>query len=170
MQIKLNRKQLFLISLGLVTLSILLFRIDYLIGGKFTSGEVIDIKIWTSGSSRYPGTYSAPIVRFNTDSAVITFQGETNVSASVGEKVSVIYQPNDSEKNLVFSFFGFWFTPILWHIIPYILLIGPAIFSFVKKDDQILIAFERRPKFIKVKGPLANEDSKKVDGADKLID
>lgn len=159
---------MFLISLGVVALSVFLFRVNYLIGGKVTTGEVIDLKLWTSGSSRYPGTYSAPIIRFNTDSCVITFQGETNASASVGEKVTVIYQPNDSEKNLVFSFFGFWFTPILWHTFPYVVFIIPAIFSFIKKDDQIIIALERRPKFSKVKDPLSNEKSKRVDGMNKL--
>jgi len=170
MKLKLTRKHLFLISLVVVFLSILMFRIDYLIEGKTTTGEVIKIKTWATGSRRFGGTYSAPVVTFNSDQYTITFQGETNMSATIGEKVNVIYQPNNSEKVLIYSFIGFWLTPILWHIIPYILLIGPAIFSFVKKNDQIIIVLERKPKLFKIKGRSGgDEGSKKINTTDNAV-
>jgi len=137
--IKLNRKNIFII--GLVTIALFLFinRLDYIFNSNISSGQVIDIKTWFT-RGKYGGSYSVPIIVFYTDTLKITFQGVTNMDLKIGESVDVIYKTSKPTDAKVYSFIGFWFLPVFYCIIPFMLL-NAIVFSFLSVRDRITIDF-----------------------------
>lgn len=134
MAIKLNRNKLFLIGLGIIFVFLLLNRIDYIFGSATTVGKVIYVKNWTYRSSRF----TAPMVQFQTETQEITFQGETNMNLKNGETVDVIYKTNNPTNAEVYSFVGFWLSPLLYCILPLIFLVA-IIFSFLTDSDVFVV-------------------------------
>jgi hypothetical protein len=133
MTIKLNRNKLFLIGVGIVFIYVLLNRVDYIFGSNITTGEIVRIRSWSGNRS----SYTAPIVKFSTETNEITFQGTTNMDASEGETVDVIYKANDPTNAEIYSFVGFWLSPLIYCILPLILLTA-ASFSFLTASDMLI--------------------------------
>ncbi len=124
---------------------LVLNRVDYMIGSETTTGNVIRIKKWYSR-----GSYSAPVINFKTELYNVTFQGETNMDVEVGDKVKVIYKteyPSDAE---VFSFVGFWLAPLLYCLVP-LMVLAAAVFTFLEKNTSYNIYVGRGMKFSKSK-------------------
>lgn len=143
MNFSLNRKHLVLLSLDVVIIGLFLFRMNYLLGGSKTNGVVVDIVSWSSGGYRNRGTYTAPIIRFNVNNLEYTFQGETNINLNQGDKIQIIYEDKNPNKASIYTFFGFWFVPILISAIGYLVFILPLIFSFINKNEVLFISLDK---------------------------
>jgi len=143
MIIKLTRIQVFYTSLAMMLLGLLIYKLIFIIGSVTTTGEVVKIKSWSTGG-RYPGTYRAPIVKFNTDKYEVTFQGETNMDIKYGDKVTVIYKTDEPTDAFIYSFVGFWLISLMYCSIFYLLLIATAIFSYLKKGESLLIHISKK--------------------------
>ncbi len=139
MTVELNRNKLFLIGVGIVFLYLLLNRVDYIFGSNTTKGEVVRIRSWTGRRS----SYTAPIVKFSTETDNITFQGTTNMDATVGEMVDVIYKVDDPTNAEIYSFIGFWLSPLIYCILPLILLTAAA-FSFLTASDILIFTIGKK--------------------------
>jgi hypothetical protein len=83
------------------------------------SGVVVE-NIWTTGATRQDGCY-CPRIRFQTtDGHEIDFvsdSGNNPASYSVGESVSLLYDPQHPEKASINSFTSLWLLPILLGIL-----------------------------------------------------
>lgn len=156
MIIKLTRIQVFYTSLGIMLLGLLIYKLSFIIGSETTTGEVVGIKSWST-RGRYPGSYSAPIVKFNTETNEMTFQGETNMDIKYGDKVTVIYKTDEPTDAFIFSFVGFWLISLMYCSIFYLLLIGSAIFSYLKKDESLEINISKKMKLHKTKNHFINQ-------------
>ena len=143
MTISLNRKHLVLLSLDVVIIGLFLFRMNYLLGGSKTNGVVVDVVSWSNGSYRNRGTYTAPIIKFSVKKLEYTFQGGTNIDLHPGAKIQVIYEDKNPNNASVYTFFGFWFVPILCSAISYFVFILPLIFSFINKNEVLFINFDK---------------------------
>jgi len=132
MILRFSRLKIYSFSIGLVFFLILLDRVEYILSSKAANGRVIEIKKWST-QGKYGGRYTAPIIKFSTDDYIITFQGVTNMEAYVGEKVNVLYNPSNQVEASVFNFIGFWLTPLIFLLIP-IMIITAFVFSFFKKN------------------------------------
>jgi hypothetical protein len=139
MTITLNRNKVFFIGLGIIFIFLLLNRIDYIIGSTTTTGKVQYVRHWTSRSSRY----TAPVIEFQTEDYEIKFQGETNMPLHAGETVNVIYKIKDPTNAEVYSFIGFWLSPLLYCILPLIFLVAIT-FSFLTHSDVFVVNIGKR--------------------------
>lgn len=156
MVIKLTRIQVFYTSLGIMLLGLLIYKLSFIIGSETTTGEVVGVKSWST-RGRYPGTYTAPIVKFSTETHEVTFQGETNMDIKYGDKATVIYKTDEPTDAFIFSFVGFWLISLMYCSIFYLLLIATAIFSYLKKDESLEINISKKMKIHKTKNHLLNQ-------------
>ena len=83
------------------------------------------------------GFFTAPVVQFVKGNKVVTFQGETNTSYHKGQSVTVIYNKENINTAKIYSFTGFWLTPLLFCLLPFLLLTA-IVFSFFKQDAIIV--------------------------------
>jgi hypothetical protein len=143
MIIELNRNKVFYIGLSVIALFLLLNRLEYYFKSDITSGQVIKI------NNPY-GRYSAPVIRFSTEKYVVTFEGVKNMDLKRGEQVKVIYNIKNPEEAEVYSFVGFVLTPLLYCIVPVILLFS-AVFSFFSPTQMIAINSNKLFKNEKIK-------------------
>jgi hypothetical protein len=150
MTLSLNRKHLVLLSLDIIIIILFLYRMNYIIGGSKTNGDVVDFVSWSSGGYRSKGSYSAPIIQFTVNNIPYKFQGETNLDLQVGDTTPVIYEDSNPNNASVYSFFGFWFIPIFYCTIVYIVLILPLIFSFINKNEELILKIEKKWQAYKV--------------------
>lgn len=127
----------------------LLDRFEYILSSSTTSGRVIEINKWTT-RGKYGGTYSAPIIKFSTDKYIITFQGVANMKAYLGEKVTVLYDDSNPIKASVYNFVGFWLTPLIFFLIP-IMVITAFVFSFFKRNVIYSLELGKKIRFNKIK-------------------
>lgn len=164
MTIKLNRNKVFLIGLCIIFVFLLLNRIDYIFGSSTTVGRVISVKEWETHNysvNRFSnGQYFAPVVLFSIDSTEITFQATTNMDLKSGETVDVIYKTIDPANAEVYSFVGFWLSPLLYCTIPLILLIATT-FSFLTRTDVFVVNIGKRFTITKTTQLLLDSEDKK---------
>jgi hypothetical protein len=141
--IRLNRNKIYLIGVVTILLFVIINRINFIIGSKFTIGQVIKTKSWSTrnwrGGSSY---YTAPVVKFNDQHYEITFQGEGNEDLKPGEFVKVIYKSDDQSNAKIFNFIDFVLPPLLYSLIPFLLL-SAATFSFIESTDFVEINLEK---------------------------
>jgi hypothetical protein len=130
MTIKLNRRQVYAIGLSIIALYIGLNRMDYFIGSETTTGVVI-------GQSLRTG---APLVRFVVDSKAVFFETIPNMQVEPYERVSVIYKKENPSHAAVFSFVGFWLYPIIYSLLPFVLLTA-SVFTFMDSSQRFVVTF-----------------------------
>ncbi len=106
-----------------------------------TKGRVIGLKSWYMSAKR-DEIYSPPMVRFATDSLLITFQGETNLDYEEGEIVPVIYKTTDPANAHINTFLGLWLAPLLYCLLP-LMVLTAVLFSFMNERDILVIDFGR---------------------------
>lgn len=137
MRFTLNRSQLILTCVGIIMLFVVLSRSKYLVLGKRTIGEVTGMHVWGTR-----GRYTDPVVAYSEGKNKWTFDGESNLDYQVGDKVPVIYLDGEEEKTYIYTFGGFWLTPLLYTLIPLFILLA-ALLSFFKPKDTFLLSFSK---------------------------
>lgn len=134
----LNRATLFVIGIVVIVFYLVLNRIHFMEGTAITKGEIIGLE----GYSNRGPVYAPPMVHFITDSIDITFHGETNTDYREGEIVPVIYKLDNPSDAYIYSFLGFWLGPVLYCILP-LMVLTAVVFSFMGERDRIVLRFER---------------------------
>lgn len=158
--IKLNRNKIYLIGVTTIFVFVIINRINFIVGSKFTTGQVIKTKSWSTRTVRDGGTsYTAPIVKFVDQNYEITFQGKTNDYLKPGEFVKVIYKADDQSNAVIFSFIDFLLPSLLYSLIP-LLLLSAATFSFIESTDIVEINLK---KSIKITITKENTSSKSTE-------
>jgi hypothetical protein len=159
MTLKLNRNKLFTLGLFIIVIFLSINRLNRFIGAGFTEGQVVEI-IKSSNRISYNSydnsydrlnaqtNYNFPIIQFSTKSLSFKFQDISNSNVKIGEKVKVIYKKNNPENAEVFTFWGFLFSPILYCLIP-LLVLAAAVYSFLSKSEFIEITLEKNFKINK---------------------
>lgn len=145
---KLNRIHILLIGVAVVILYLFLNRLDFIWGSNITSGQVIRFEKWnaklhTDGNLLYTSDglpFKAPLIEFIHEGQEYTFMGESDVEVKLNEQVQVIYKLSDPKDAEIYSFTGFWLTPIIYSLLPLMIVIA-AVFSFLKPNDTIGINF-----------------------------
>lgn len=130
--IELNRKKIYLLGVAAIVALLFASRLDFIIGSSFTQGEVLDFE---SGRS-----VKWPIVEFQHNNYIYTFEGVSNDDLEMNEKVKVIFKQDDPSDARVFSFVGFLLPPLLWSILPLVLWTA-AVYSFLTKKTIIQVPF-----------------------------
>lgn len=154
--IRLNRTKIYLIGVATILVFVVINRVNFIIGSKFTVGQVIKIKSWSTRNYRGGGSYyTAPIVKFTDHMNEMTFQGETNEDLKPGEFVKVIYKSDDQSDAKIFSFIDFMLPPLLYSLIP-LLLLSAATFSFIESTDLVELNIEKMYKLTIRKEKISN--------------
>ncbi len=157
---KLNRRQLLIISFVIILSFLGLNRIRFINNSVITNGEVIGHKEWVN--EEFPKEKEiAPIIKFSNDTQRIVFTAQKNLNYNVGSQIKVIYKKQSPHKAKIYTFLGFWLKPIIVCIIPLILIFA-SIFTFLAKDDIIYFSNNKIRKIKKNKTShksLANDNS-----------
>ena len=142
---------LFFIASLVIILAFYGSRLDYLLTGNLADGEVVNIQTYYSTGIKNlgRGRYEAAIIKFNVDSASHYFQGVSNINLTVGEKVTVIYKLSELKKAKVYSFYGYWYPPLIYLFFPWF-VIAAVVMSIVRKNEKLLIEVGRGIKLKKV--------------------
>ncbi len=84
---------------------------------------------------------SFSIIRFYTeDGNEFTFSAERNYELPIGEKVKVIYKEDGTDAE-VFSFIGFFLSPMIYGLTPLILWAAASL-SFIAKGESVTFSFK----------------------------
>lgn len=152
MNLTLSRKHIFLSGIVIILLFITINRISMMAGSATAAGKVVSIKTGSyqrsyvyNGGYHSAGSYSAPVIQFETDNSTITFTGERNVELEYGAPVTVIYKKANPTDAWVYSFSGFWMAPLIYGLIP-LLVLAAAVYSFLSKKDRLQIAIGKTMK------------------------
>ena len=130
--------QLYISGICIILFYLLLNRWTLVNASSFTKGWVVNEIKWGNGTmGETEGFFTAPLVQFIKKNKVITFQGETNTSYHKGQSVTVIYDKNNVNTAKIYSFTGFWLAPLLYCLLPFLLLTA-LVFSFFKPDAIIV--------------------------------
>lgn len=159
MTFKLNRKNIFFIGLALTFVYLILNRLDYIFASQTTIGQVVEIQ--------YEGGFSVPIINFSPSDTSVSFKGVANMNLGLGDIVSVVYKTNDPSNAEIYTFTGFWLTPLLYCLIPLMLLMA-IVFSFLSKKQTFTIHIGKQIRLYKDNDTLAIKKSKRK--SSKLID
>ena len=161
MTVNLNRDKIFFIGVAIIILYLFLNRLDFIINSRFTNGQVVDTRYWSSGG-RSGGSFSAPIIQFELDSFIYKFQGETNTNLENGLQVRVVYKKSDPSNARVYNFFGFWFVPALESAL-IVMLLGAVVYSFLSEFAIYKVTFGKQIKFER-EWTATDSDQKQIEG------
>jgi hypothetical protein len=159
-EVRLCRKRLFKIGLGILILYIGLNRLNILLGTQKTEGEVIAYQINSSPAFLPEIRYYSP------EGQSVRFVGGEGSFFDIGEKVPVIFKINNPSEAWIYTFLSFWYPALIWAIFPLILLIA-AVFSFVRKDEVIVMnLFKKfRIRKIRISPDFSNEENLRINKA-----
>ncbi|HET6991360.1 MAG TPA: DUF3592 domain-containing protein [Bacteroidia bacterium] len=139
MSIAFSRARFLRFGLMIILLLSYTQRFYFLHNGRIADGKVTSVSHRTSFAPRYGNIpYSVPIIQYRIGNQLITVDGDQNLPYKEGESISVIYDPENPDDYYLFTFWGFWFVPLTYTILPVILLCS-AVFSFWEKDRIIII-------------------------------
>lgn len=140
MHFQLNRIQLVICAMAIIILGAYANRLLLVLNGNRTKGEVISfIVVKESGYRRNSSSYLAPLVLFYKGKQEIVFESVSNLDLERGEIVPVIYSENDPNNAFVFTFFGFWFMPLIYALVPLMVFVAIPL-SFLKYKEGIAIS------------------------------
>jgi hypothetical protein len=138
--IRLNRDRVFLISMGIVLFFLLLNRAEFYFGSKTAQGEVTGFH--RNYSNKGYVSYT-PIVRFAAGKEFYEVETIKNMEAYVGDKYEMRYRPESPDRAVINNFYGFWFYPILFCLIPFMLL-SAGVYSFIERYEVFCIRLRKQ--------------------------
>ena len=139
MKIKLTRSNLFIACITVILLFLAVNRLNNILKSEITEGVVIGHKIWENKT--FPeDTEISPIVSYKVDDEIYDFTAQRNLKYETGQSIKVIFRKKHPENAYIYSFSGFWLSPILYCLIP-IILLSALIFTLISKNDIIVVSF-----------------------------
>jgi len=140
-EISINRKHLFLIGFTVIILIALTNRLNFIFKSNFTQGVVVQIKK-LSYNGKTDDLNTVPVVRFVANNDIYYFNALTNSHYQYGDTVRVVYHKSEPSKAKIFGFEDFIYPVLLYCIVP-IMILGAAVFSFIKPKDKLLINLKK---------------------------
>ena len=138
----LSRNKFFLLLFILVIGALTFNKILWLAHSKVTTG-----KFWFTGHGNLGsvlGMSTYPVIRFNTGTETISFNGNINLPSKPEEKISIRYQKNNPSDAKVNTFLSIWGDTLAYALGPVLVLLAfffiPDIFP---KNSRI--RFGKRP-------------------------
>lgn len=89
-----------------------------------------------------------PVIEFGYKNQVFSFRGIENLDLDKGEKVSVLFKPDNPQEAKMDSFFGFWFYPLLFWLLGW-LVFTAFTFGMFEKDKIFLIGKNKKTDLVK---------------------
>ena len=130
----LSRKKFLLIAFSAFLIYFLAFKLKFLIGSSYADGKIIAFQAGYRALS--------PLVEFTADNKVYQFIGDAGLDDDVDKEVRVVYKTDNPQHAKIFSFFGFWWSGIIYGLVP-LLLFSALILSFVAKGESVVIEYRR---------------------------
>ncbi|HOV10829.1 MAG TPA: DUF3592 domain-containing protein [Bacteroidales bacterium] len=140
-EISINRKHLFWIGFTVIVLIALTNRLNFILKSNFTQGVVVSIKK-LSVDGKIDETNTVPVIRFVANGNTFYFDALKNSHYKYGETVRVVYHKSNPAKAKIFGFEDFIYPVLLYCIVP-IMILGAAVFSFIKPKDKLLINLKK---------------------------
>lgn len=100
-----------------------------------TAGTIIPVNELPD-FSKY--NYYCAAIKFTSENKVYYFTGTQFVNYDIDEKVPVIFLKDDPDTSYVYSFIGFWYSGLLWCLLP-VMLYSAFVYAFIKKNQYIEI-------------------------------
>lgn len=125
---------LFLLSVAIVVI----FKVRFILCGNTTDGVVVETLTYPSRHSRAVNT----IVEFQHRGEIITFSAIENLSYNRLDTVPVIYSLTHPEDAYVYTFWGFWWSGILYTLF-IIIPLGGIAHAFMDFRDKLEISKKR---------------------------
>lgn len=165
-----TRRSLLLSTIGLFVLVHFISPITEYSFYTVTDGVIAEVVIVESHyneqtwrrTNKYPESYH-PYAEFVVDNELYRFVGPTyyeyQTCPLVGDRVKIIYNPNNPTDAKFYNLSGFWFKGYLWKIM---LMIGCIvfIFSWIKKDQKVVLRFKPKSNEKMVETTPSAEDAK----------
>lgn len=139
MTLSFNAKQLSLYGVLLILTLSFGNRILFLFRSKQATGKYTTTYAWG-----YQDMYKSPVINYKTaEGSDVIFLAETNIPIADENNVPVIYKTNNPENAYVFTFFGFWYMPLIHSLIPLAIYFA-FVMSFVNSKQGLTIRFHQR--------------------------
>ena len=129
MNLTLTKRKLYWLGVGIISFYYLLNKFDFIFHASCTEGIAM-------GHTVISFTFKNKVYEFNTVS---------NVEYSVGEKVPVIFKKENPGNAYVFSFLGFWYSGLIFTLVPLALWSAFAL-AFFHEEDKIFLSFFKKSK------------------------
>ena len=133
MKLQLNSHKVFFIGVSIIIFFLFLNRLNFYYGSKTAVGTVVGLTKYTGS---YPKFY--PIISFEENGFEFRVEGIKDLDVTYNDKVEMIYQPSDPSGAVVNSFYGFWFYPILFCIIPFMVWVS-FVYSYITPKEFLYI-------------------------------
>ncbi|MFZ7116069.1 MAG: DUF3592 domain-containing protein [Bacteroidota bacterium] len=133
MKLKLNNHKVFFIGMAVIIFYMLLNRLQFYIGSETTKGTV---EGFTKYKGRYPKYY--PNIRFEADGVEYVVEGLKDMNVTYHDTVEMIYKPDDPTGAVVNTFYGFWFYPILFCLIPFMFWVS-FVYAYITPKESLFI-------------------------------
>jgi hypothetical protein len=117
----LTRNQFFLASLVLLIGIFFTYKLVWVLTAKKAIGEVVMTGHGNLGSPL--GLSSYQVIKFQTMSGIVVFNGEFDLGLQSGEKVNVLYHADNPPDAKINSFKSIWVDSIIYCIWPLLVLI-----------------------------------------------
>jgi hypothetical protein len=155
MTINLHRLPLLILTIAITALFVLVNRVGSLARSSFTTGEVTGIKITHNEKRGGDYKYHARIV-FTVDSKEFSFYGGDFTERGKGESVEIIYETDNPQNASVYNFKIFWLIPILYGVIP-IVVVCVLAFSFMGRWDKFVLSTKNGISYSRISRRLDSE-------------
>jgi len=119
--IRITRTSFFFTGLVLIFLVYVAYKLSIVATFRAATGLVVDHDIRTGQTARgYPAYSVYAVVVFTANGREWQIRGGENVAMPKGEEVPVLYKPSNPATAYVYTFWSYWFHPIL--VLPVIAL------------------------------------------------
>jgi hypothetical protein len=122
---------------------VFLSRAELVLLGKSAQGKVVALRTWGRA-----GRYVDPIIEYTDGYSVQTFRGESNLGYDVGSLVPVRYLAAENPHAVIYTFFGCWIAPLLYSVIPLVLLLAAGLSFF--RSDTLFVFQLNKPVGVKI--------------------
>ena len=133
MKVKLNNHKVFLIGIAVIVFYLFLNRFLFYSGSETATGTVVG---FTKNTGRNLKIY--PLIKFEANGIEYKVDGLKDLNVTYNDTVEMIYQPSDPEGAVVNSFYGFWFYPILFCLIPFIFWVS-FVYAYITPKESLFI-------------------------------
>lgn len=109
MQIKVSRNGLIWGGVLIISLYYFLNKYEFIRKAEFTNGKALYYSNGLMQQAR---------IEFIADTVYYSFEAESNVTYKQGELLPVIYLKSNPQKAHVYNFLGFWYTGLIYCLVP----------------------------------------------------
>jgi len=129
----LSRKKFLIIGFSVFLFYFLLNKLSFFIGAEYAEGRIV----YFAGNKN-----PCPVVKFQYRDTVYTFTGDQSFDDYTDKKVEVIFKKDNPLEAKIYSFFGFWWTGIIYGLLP-LLIVAAFLLSYLEKDEILVLNYSK---------------------------